>query len=156
MFTCSLIYHTLTGAMLKRWSVLFTSPVIGHNAVPDQCISLWLLSLFLLNEILCTILSSKLSLHFLHHYRLVVSCRWKSVQWCMLPWRTIIGWLMEERLSLSCARSSPWWRTPGCCSLTCKPLWTPGPNKQTTHTNSGCTHLTNITTCNFLMCCCIG
>lgn len=58
--------------------------------------------------------------------------RWRSVPWCMLPWRTTIVWLMEERPSLSCARSSQWWRTPGCCSLTCEPLWTPGPTKQTT------------------------
>ena len=58
--------------------------------------------------------------------------RWRSVPWCTLHWRTTIAWSMEERPSLSCARSSRLWRTPGCCSLTCEPLWTPGPTKQTT------------------------
>ena len=32
------VSHPLTGAMMKRQSVLFTSPVSSHNVMPDQCI----------------------------------------------------------------------------------------------------------------------
>lgn len=72
--------------------------------------------------------------------------RWRSVPWCMLPWLTTTVWLMEEKQSLSCARSSQWWRTPGCCSLTCEPLCTPGPTEnKPPYTNSGYSNLMNIT-----------
>lgn len=55
--------------------------------------------------------------------------RWRSAPWCTSLWRTTTVWLMGERPSLSCGRSSQWLKTPGSYCWTCKPSSTPDPTR---------------------------